>query len=155
MRLKPGTLISRGSSKTVRAVCIVALCFFFAACGGGKETKKVSEESRLATEAFALAETLRNAYLKNNRRVLKKHATQDAYRELIGAVKEFDRAELSFTPTWVDIFDSTVHLTVSWKGVWTVNEEMFEERGSALFVFEGRPLRLAQVQRENPFRQPE
>jgi hypothetical protein len=30
-----------------------------------------------------------------------------------------------------------------------------EERGMAVFVFEGKPLKLAQVQRANPFRQPE
>ncbi len=155
MRLRPGTLISRTYGKVLQTICIVVVCSLIAACGGDKETKKVSEESQLATEAFALAETLRNAYLKNNRKVLEKNSTQDAYRELIGAIKDFDRAELSFTPTWVEILDSTVQLTISWKGVWTVNQKTFEERGSALFVFEGRPLTLAGVQRDNPFRQPE
>jgi hypothetical protein len=155
MRLKPGTLISRTCGKALQVFCIVVVCSLIAACGGDKETKKISEESQLATEAFALAETLRNAYLKNNRKVLEKNSTQDAYREMVGAIKDFDRAELSFTPTWVEIFDSTVHLTVSWKGVWTVSQKTFEERGSALFVLEGRPLRLTGVQRENPFRQPE
>ena len=148
-------MISKTCCKALRAFCIVVVCSFIVACGGDKKTKKVSEESKLATEAFALAETLKNAYVKNSRKVLEKNSTPDAYRELIGAIKEFDRAELSFTPTWVDILDSTVHLTISWKGVWTVNEKTFEERGAALFVFDGRPLTLVRVERENPFRQPE
>ena len=135
--------------------CIIAVCSLVTACGGDKEEKKVSAESLLAMEAFHLAETLRTGYLKNNRKVLENNSTQEAYRDLIGAIKQFDRAELSFTPTWVDISDSAVQLTISWKGTWTVHNKTQEERGSALFVLEGTPLKLVQVQRENPFRQPE
>ena len=125
------------------------------ACGKDK-VKKVSEESKITQEAFALAETLRTAYLARNRGALERNSTQDGYRELIGALKDFESAELTFTPTWVKIEGSEVHLTVSWKGLWRAdNRVVTEERGAAVFVFEGRPLKLATIQRENPFRQPE
>ena len=125
------------------------------ACGKDK-VKKVSEESKITQEAFALAETLRTSYLAKNRRALERNSTQDGYRELIGALKDFETAELTFTPTWVKIEGSeVVHLTVSWKGLWRAANRVTEERGSAVFVFEGRPLKLATIQRENPFRQPE
>ena len=122
---------------------------------GKKEVKKVSEESQIAQEAFQLAETIREAYLNNNRKALEKNSTQDGYRELIGAIKIFDSAELEFIPTWVEIDDSVVRLTVSWKGTWTVRELKKEDKGIAVFILEGEPLKLAQVLRANPFRQPE
>jgi len=128
-------------------ICIVSC--------GKKEVKKVSEESQRAQESFQLAETIRNAYIEGNRKALEKNTTQDCYRELIGAIKDFDSAELEFIPTWVEIDGSVVRLTVSWKGAWTVRDLEKEDRGIAVFVLEGSPLKLAQVLRANPFRQPE
>jgi hypothetical protein len=122
---------------------------------GKKEVKKVSEESKIAQEAFQLAETIRSAYLDNNRKALEKNSTEDGYRELIGAMKFFDSAELEFIPTWVEIDDPVVRLTVSWKGAWTVSDLKKEDKGIAVFVMEGEPLKLAHVLRANPFRQPE
>jgi len=134
------------------AACLMLM---FSACGGKDKIKKVSEESRITQEAFSLAETLRTAYLEGDRRSLERHSTQEGYRELVGALKEFDSAELTFTPTWVKIDGSEVYLTVSWKGLWRADNRVTEERGAAIFVLEGRPLKLATIQRENPFRQPE
>ena len=124
-------------------------------CSGDKEVKKVSEDSSIALEVFKIAETIKNAYIRNDRRSLEKVSTKEGYMEIIGAMKNFDNAELTFTPTWVDIQDSVVNLTVSWKGTWTVKDKVTEERGVAVFVFEEKPLLLARIQRANPFRQPE
>jgi len=133
----------------------VSFLFLLTACGGDKEAKKVSPESLLAQEAFELAETLKSDYVSRDRAGLEKNATESGYQELLGSMKSFDSAELSFTPTWVEMQDSTVRLTVSWKGTWSMESKTTEERGIAIFVFEGRPLKLSQVQRANPFGQPE
>lgn len=125
-----------------------------ASCGK-KEVKNVSEESRIAQQAFQLADTIRNAYLDSDRKTLEKYSTQEGYRELIGVLKDFDNAELEFVPTWVEIEGSVVRLTVSWKGTWSVRDVKKDERGLAVFVLEGEPLKLVQVLRANPFRQPE
>jgi hypothetical protein len=122
---------------------------------GKKDVKPVSQESKLAQEAFELAETLKNAYMKKDRETFVDNCTNDGYRELIGGMKQFDKADLTFTPTWVEIKDSSVYLSVSWKGIWTIGTKSREERGLGVFVLEGKPLKLARVQRENPFRQPE
>jgi len=124
------------------------------ACGG-KEIKPVSAEAKLAQEAFALSETLRKAYLDNDSSTLERNCTKDGYKELAGDIKPFDRAELTFTPTWVEIKDSSVYLTISWQGTWSAMTRVTEERGQAIFVMEGMPLKLARVQRANPFREPE
>jgi hypothetical protein len=132
----------------------VSFLLLLTACGGEK-VKKVSPESQLAQEAFELAETLKSAYVEKDRTSLEINSTESCYRELIGSMKSFDGAELSFTPTWVEIQDPTVHLTLSWKGTWSMKGKTTEERGLAVFVFEGKPLKLSQIQRANPFRQPE
>ena len=120
-----------------------------------KEVKPVSQESKLAKEAFRLAETLKEAYINKDKAALEEHSTAEGYQELIGAIRYFDTADITFTPIWVDIKDSTVSLTISWKGTWTVGGKATEERGLAIFVLEGQPLKLASVQRDNPFSQPE
>jgi hypothetical protein len=139
----------------MRRTLIVLISILFLVSCGGKEVKKVSPESKLVQEAFEFAETLKNAYLRNDRISLERNSTQEAYKELIGGIKKFNSAELTLTPTWVEIQDSTIKLTVSWKGTWTVTGKTTEERGIAIFVLEGIPLKLVQIQRANPFRQPE
>lgn len=137
-----------------RGLVLLVLIVLLASCGKG-EVKKVSEESKIAQEAFRLAEVVRDAYIKNDRVTLQKNFTKDGFRELIGAIKSFDSAELVFTPRWVEIEDSTVYLHISWNGTWVVEGKRTEEGGIAIFVMEERPLKIAQVMRENPFRQPE
>ena len=132
----------------------LAVGLFFSACGS-KEVKPVSKDSELAQEAFKLSETLKKAYLNDDKAGLERNSTKEGYRELIGSIKSFDKAELTFTPTWVEIQDSTVNLSVSWKGTWIVKGKTTEERGLAVFVLEGNPLKLSQIQRANPFSQPE
>jgi hypothetical protein len=128
--------------------------FLLVSCGK-KEVKPVSEDSKIAQESFMLADTIKNAYIKNDLFTLERNTTKDGYNELIEVRKNFEIAELSFTPHWVDIEDSMVKLQVSWKGTWTVKGKRIEDRGLAVFVMEGIPLKLAKVLRDNPFRKPD
>lgn len=137
---------------SVLITLIVAIAFL--GCSK-KEVKPVSPESKLALEAFQIAEDLRKAYQENDRDALQELCTSDGYRELIGGMKKFDSVDLAFTPTWVEIANSVVSLSVSWKGMWSVEGRNREERGLGIFVLEGSPLRLARVKRDNPFVQPE
>ncbi len=141
-------------TKIIVAVSALFLAAVLVSCGA-KEVKPVTQESKLAREAFALAETLKDAYVKSDLERLEENCTGDGYRELVAGMKKFDKADLTFAPTWVEIKDSSVNLSVSWKGVWTLGTKSREERGLAIFVFDGKPLKLAKVQRDNPFRQPE
>jgi hypothetical protein len=138
--------------------CVAMLIFFtglFLVACGNKEVKPVSPVSELTQEAFQLADTLRKTYLKNDRESLERNSTQDGYRQIAESMKRFESADLTFTPTWVEIQDSTVKLTISWKGTWVIRGKTTEDRGSAIFVLEGKPLKLAQIQRSNPFAGPE
>jgi len=44
---------------------------------------------------------------------------------------------------------------VAWKGIWTVGGEITRERGSAVFLLEGSPLKISKVLRGSPFKYPE
>ena len=136
------------------ALRVLFVLLLFVSCGK-KEVKPVSPESKLAQEAFQVAETLKEAYINKDKAALEENTTAEGYKELIGSIRYFDKADITFTPTWVEIKDSKVSLTVSWKGTWTVGGKAIEERGLAIFILEGQPLKLATVQRENPFNQPE
>jgi hypothetical protein len=130
------------------------LMVFVVACGK-KEVKKSSQDSMLSTEAFAVAENLRQAYLKNDRDLLEKNTTKLGYVSIASARKSFDSAELTFTPALVELYGDSVHLYVSWNAVWKRDNETIEDRGLAVFVLKDKPLKLDEILRANPFNKPE
>lgn len=135
-------------------LCSLIILLILSSCGK-KEIKPVSEEARIAQEAFKLAEVIKNAYIKNDRITIQRNSTKDGYREIIEVMKSFDNAELTFSPRKVEVEDSTVYLNLTWSGIWSVKGKKIEDRGLTIFVMEGKPLRLSRVMRENPFKQPE
>ena len=134
---------------------ILALIILYSCGGGDKEIKKISEDSLAAKEAFKFAETLKKAYVENDLKRLEELTTRDSYMELISIIKPFDKANLTFTPTWVEISGSTINLTISWKGTWFIKDKTKEDKGIAIFVLEGKPFKLAKILRANPFSQPD
>lgn len=137
--------------------CILGICIIFmiSSCGGEKEVKQVSQDSRMSEEAFSIVEAMRTAYLKKDFASVADICTKEGYREFIGSVKHFDSADLEFTPRWVEIEKSKLYLNVAWKGNWVVGKDTTRERGMAVFLLEGTPLKLVKVVRGNPFRYPE
>lgn len=135
-------------------VCVLLLVFI-AACGGKKEVKQVSQESKISQEAFSVVEQLRTAYLKRDFTVFADYSTTEGYRGIIDSLKHFDSADLTFTPRWVEMEKAKVYVNVSWQGSWKVGKDTFRERGMAVFLFEGTPLKLAKIVRGNPFKYPE
>lgn len=136
-------------------ILLIIVVAFVTSCGGKKEVKRVSEDSKIATEAFALADTLKNAYLSKDRATIERNATSEGYRTVLSTLKNFDSAELDFNPVWVEIEGDTVHLNISWKGKWQKAGKVTEERGMGVFVLKGRPMRLDNILRANPFAHPD
>ncbi|MBI5639611.1 MAG: hypothetical protein HZA17_04210 [Nitrospirae bacterium] len=136
------------------AVLLLVIGIGLLACGK-KEVKQVSPESKTTTEAFALSETLRISFIKNDRAALQKNSTEDGLRNLSANKKPFDAVELSFTPRWVELEGNQILVNITWKSVWTAAGKNFSDRGMAVFVMEGRPLKLSKILRSNPFIFPE
>ncbi len=134
---------------------VLLVCCVAVACGGKKEVKQVSPESKTTTEAFALAETIRTAFINKDTATLQKSSTETGLRDITANTKSFDKVELSFTPRWVEIEASQLTVNIAWKSTWVRSGQRSDERGMAVFVMEGTPLRVSKILRANPFVFPE
>ncbi len=124
-------------------------------CGGKKEVKQPSQESKTSIEAFALAETIRNAFLKNDKDTLQKNSSEAGYKDITSNKKPYDTVEITFTPRWVEIDNQQINLNITWKSAWTTSGRRTDGRGMAVFVMEGKPLKVVKILRANPFIYPE
>lgn len=122
---------------------------------GKKEVKQVSQESKLTLEAFTLAETIKKAFMVKDNITLQKSATETGYKDITINTRGYDSVEFTFTPRWVDIENNRLHVNISWKSTWVVSGRSKEERGMAVFLMEGAPLKVSRILRGNPFVMPE
>jgi hypothetical protein len=141
--------------RSLLCLLLIVIIALAASCGGKKEAKKVSPDSELALEAFSVVETIRDAYVRKDHKSIERSTTREGYRSVMSAVKPFDHAELDCNPAWVEIEGSEVRVNVSWKGKWHKAGKMTDERGMAVFVMRGKPLKLDAILRANPFAYPE
>jgi len=128
---------------------------FIIACGGGKEVKKESYDYRITREAFSVAEAVRTAYVKKDFSSIQQMSTKEGYSDIVDSIRHFDSVDLTFTPKWVEIEQSKIYLNVAWKGIWITGGETTKERGMAVFLLDGSPLKISKVLRGNPFKYPE
>lgn len=136
-------------------LAVIAVLLLFVAACSKKDVKPVSADSKLATEAFALAEKVRTAYVSRNMSALQSLMTADGFQTVSSSMRNFDSVELEFKPMLVDMRDGVVSLYVSWTGTWSYRGQKYEERGLASFVLKGTPLKLDNVLRASPFRYPQ
>ncbi len=126
------------------------------AAGCSSDAKKPTEDSIIAMEALSLVESLRKAYETRDFSSMARFCTNEAYRSIAGSLKSFDSVELSFTPKWVEINrdGDAVEVLVAWKGIWVTGDKSQEKDGTVLFSIGGKPLKVREISRLNPFSQP-
>ena len=137
-----------------KILLLVLACVMLISCGK-KEVKPVSQESKMTMEAFALAETVKNAFIVKDNITLKKNSTDSGYKDITANTRSFDNVEITFTPRWVDMEKDKLEVNISWKSTWIVSGKSTVERGMAVFVMEGTPLKVSNILRANPFVMPE
>lgn len=120
-------------------------------CGGKKEVKQVSQESKSATEAFGVAETIKNAFVKKDLATIQKNTTEAGFKDITTGRQVFDSVDITFTPRWVEIEGDQILVNISWKSTWQLSGRKADERGMAVFVMEGNPLKVKKILRANPF----
>ena len=120
-------------------------------CGGKKEVKQVTQESKTATEAFGIAETIKNAFVKKDLATIQRNTTEGGFRNITAGKQAFDSVDITFTPRWVEIEGEQILVNISWKSIWTLSGRKTDERGMAVFVMEGNPLKVTKILRANPF----
>lgn len=124
-------------------------------CGGKKEVKKESEESKTAKDAFAVIESLRNAYIAKDITAIERNTTKEGFQLVVKDIKKIDTVELKFKPVWVEIEQDKVLLNISWQGRWQKGAVINDEKGMAVFILKDKPLRVDKILRSNPFEYPE
>lgn len=125
--------------------------FLILSCGGKKEVKQVTQESKAATEAFGVAETIKNAFIKKDSATLQRNATEAGLKDIMAGRKVFDSVDITFTPRWVEIEGDKMLVNISWKSTWMLSGRKTEERGMAVFEMQGNPLKVTRILRANPF----
>ena len=120
-------------------------------CSGKKEVKQVSQESKSATEAFGVAETIKNAFVKKDLATIQKNTTEAGFKDITTGRQVFDSVDITFTPRWVEIEGDQILVNISWKSTWQLSGRKADERGMAVFVMEGNPLKVTKILRANPF----
>jgi hypothetical protein len=125
--------------------------FLIFSCGGKKEVKQVTQESKAATEAFGVAETIKNAFIKKDSATLQRNATEAGLKDIMAGRKVFDSVDITFTPRWVEIEGDKMLVNISWKSTWMLSGRKTEERGMAVFEMQGNPLKVTRILRANPF----
>jgi len=121
---------------------------------GKKEVKQVSPESKSVMDAFSLAETVKNAFIIKDSITLQKSSTAEGYKDITANSSAYDKVEITFTPRWVDIENNQLHVNISWKSSWVVSGKRTDDRGMAVFLIEGTPMKVAKILRANPFISP-
>jgi hypothetical protein len=139
----------------MRKILFIAMAVLLLGACGKQKVKVQTEDSKLAVEAFALAENMREAYVNKNFKAFEHYATARGLRDVNRRLKDFEKVELFFTPKWVEIDAERLVLNVAWEGTWTIRGREREEHGMAVFELTGRPLRLNKIVRSNPFTNPE
>jgi hypothetical protein len=139
----------------MRKLLFVAVAVLLLGACAKKEVKVQTEDSKLAVEAFALAENMRQAYVNKNSEAFESYATDRGLRDVNRDLEDFEKVELSFTPKWVEIELERLVLNVAWEGTWTIRGRAREGQGMAVFELTGRPLRLNRILRSSPFKNPD
>lgn len=127
----------------------------FAASCAVRDIDPISKDSKLAVEAFALAETIREAYIRNDMVTIEKNTTRAGFRTISDVIRDFDSAELTFNPVLVKMEGDIIHLQLLWAGTWQKDGKTTEEMGRTVFILKDRPLKLDSILRTNPFKYPE
>ena len=130
-------------------VIFIILILTLSGCGG-KDKVKLSADYLLTTEAIETINVLKTAYQGKDIIRLKGISAPEIADRIAGGLY-FDSAELSFAPRTVRIKDQSVMVNTNWQGTWIINNNTFKNRGIAVFVFEGSPLKLVRIDGDNPF----
>jgi hypothetical protein len=152
--LLPELKYRRAGGTMRKLLLILFLGIVLVSCGKKETVKHESADSLLSQEAFTLAETVRTAFIDKDIATLKKNSLDEGYKALSANKKVYDRVELTFTPRWVEIDKAKVFLNIAWKSKWTTSDRIADDRGMAVFVLEGKPLKLSKILRANPFVHP-
>jgi hypothetical protein len=99
----------------MKKILLIVLAGVMLVSCGKKEVKQVSQESKISMEAFALVETVKNAFVVKDTITLRKNSTEEGYKGITANTRTYESVEFTFTPRWVEIENDKLHVNISWK----------------------------------------
>jgi hypothetical protein len=133
-----------------KAIVMVLALFIITSCAK-KEVKVQPKDSVRARAAVERLQKVREYYVKKDSEGLRSMITAEGFKAIAANIKNFDSCELNFSPRWVDIKDDTILVLFAWDGTWRQSGQGTTEKGTAMFLFKGDPLRLDAILRDSPF----
>ncbi|HDL20743.1 MAG TPA: hypothetical protein ENG86_07350 [Nitrospirae bacterium] len=109
-------------------------------------------EVDIANRAFDLSNKIKEAFLNDNKKMLKNLCSKDLYNDLSRDIDSYTGEGIDFTMRWVDIDEEgTIHLYVSWKKKDKRKTNDENTSGMAVFIIKDKPFIAKKILRENPF----
>lgn len=119
--------------------------------GCSKDELKPSEDSLLAVRAIDSISSIKTAYEKKNKALLKNRLSPELAEKALNELS-FIKADLSLTSRMVTIEDSTVKLNMNWNGSWLVSKgSELENRGTVNLILDKDTMTLIKIEGDNPF----
>lgn len=140
--------------KAIARILLLVLIATLAACADDA-VKPPSDESASAKASLAALEGMRTAYVERDFDAFRAQCATSSCGDALSAFKPFDSVTLEFTPRRLamrSVTDSTME--VSWTGIWKIDGQEQKRQGTAMFVLSGKPLKLIEITRSNPFSEP-
>jgi len=134
----------------MKKICIVLMIITIVSLSCGKKKIKPSQDYLMTQEALRITNIIKTAYEKKDHALLRDNLSPELGDVIIKGLF-FEKAELSFTPRMVRIRDSLIIVNIAWHGNWSLRDKTFRDRGFGIFVFQIRPMKLIQIDRDNPF----
>ncbi|MBF0459615.1 MAG: hypothetical protein HQK99_17140 [Nitrospirae bacterium] len=119
-----------------------------------KEVKVQPGDSIRARAAIEQLQKIREYYVSKDAEGLRSMTTSEGFKTVAANMNNFDSAELKLSIRWVDIKDNSTVVLAAWDGQWKQSSQSMTEKGTAMFVFTGTPLKLDAILRDSPFNYP-
>jgi len=133
-----------------RNISIILVIFLAVVSGCAKDTKKLSEDAALASEAYKQITLLREAYEKRDTGAIKSIASPVS--DIIVNAMYFSAASLDFERQLVRITSDTITVAISWKGTWKLSSgQETQDMGIARFTLNIDNMTVQSIDGNNPF----
>ncbi|MCG6551429.1 MAG: Tim44 domain-containing protein [Candidatus Magnetominusculus sp. LBB02] len=134
-----------------RAALMIIALIIITSCSK-KEVKVQPMESEKARAVVEMLQKLKDAYVKKDVDGLRSMMTPEGFKAITPTMRKFDSSDLKLAARWVDIKDDgSIVVSTSWDGTWKYAGQSITEKGTAMFLFTGAPLRLDSILRDSPF----
>ncbi len=138
----------------MRKTCLLVVLLAVLSLGCSKDAVKPSEDSLITTNALAVIEAIKEAYVNKSEANIHTHMGSSLASSVIKNLY-FEQAVLRLTPRLVKLTDTSVNVNLNWQGTWQfANDKEVKISGVGNLIFHRETMELTSVDGDNPFMTP-